>query len=260
MEDSEVLLRTLKTRMLSPQITYLDETESTNLVARTMVENGGGEGIIVIARRQTGGLGRHNRKWFSPVGGLYLSIVLTPPFGATSSPLLGIIMANAAIRALERVASIRAWIKWPNDLFVNDRKLGGIRGELVRTIQEDLLAIVGIGINVSSRISDFPDEFRSKTTTIAKESDSVPGYELLAGQIINGVDRILQEIYGTRSFESTINYYRQNCFTIGTGVQDELSSGIIEGVALDVDDTGQLIVKTEDGIHLISAGEVIHLK
>ncbi|NHJ12988.1 MAG: biotin--[acetyl-CoA-carboxylase] ligase [Candidatus Thorarchaeota archaeon] len=260
MVDSEALLSALNTHIISPRITYLEEVHSTNLMAKDMVRDGGGEGIVVIADRQVGGRGRHGRRWYSPSGGLYLSIVLKPPLGDSSSPFLGIMLANAALRALEESSMIKAHLKWPNDLLVNERKIGGILGELVVSEGGDALAILGIGINTSFNDSDLPEALRISATTIAKESKIVPTQEDLASQIINNIDQQLREVRERQALDFILKEYRKNCTTLGRAVLVELPAGTLNGIAVDIDNNGMLVVENGDGQHLVSAGDVIHLR
>ncbi|NHI82713.1 MAG: biotin--[acetyl-CoA-carboxylase] ligase [Candidatus Thorarchaeota archaeon] len=260
MVNSGIFLSGLDTKVISPRIICLEEALSTNLVAKRLIDDGGSEGIIVIADRQVNGRGRHGRRWYSPLGGLYLSIVLQPPAGAASSPLLGIMLANAAVSALEETARLQARLKWPNDLLVNGKKLGGILSELVPTTKGRLVAILGIGINISSQILDFPDRLRNTMTTIAEESHVVPTREVLASSIINNADSQLQEVYETRAFDSILMNYAEICETLGRDVMVRLSTENLRGTAVEIDASGGLIVKNRDGQHLVSAGEVIHLR
>src|SRR6266704_5884194 len=131
-------------------ILRFDSIDSTNLEAMRQARAGAREGLCIVAREQTAGRGRLDRSWQSPKdAGLYFSIVLRPRLEMNSWPLITLMAALAVSDALLKACSLRADIKWPNDLFANDRKLCGILAETVDT-EAGPAAIVGIGINLKA--------------------------------------------------------------------------------------------------------------
>jgi len=145
-----------------------DEVGSTQDLAFLIAEHGAPDGSLVLADRQTGGRGRLGRRWDSPAGlGAWMSFVLRPTAPAPPGPVLVAATALAVAEAVEGTSGVRASLRWPNDLLAADRKLAGI---LVETRDFDPAAplfVLGIGINVSQRESDFPPEVRSEATSLA---------------------------------------------------------------------------------------------
>ena len=118
-----------------PNIQRLDSIDSTNLEALRQAKAGAPEGLCIVAREQTRGRGRLERSWQSPPdAGLYMSLLLRPEFEMTAWPLITLMAALAVYESLMKTCDLRADIKWPNDLCVNDRKLCGILAETVETL------------------------------------------------------------------------------------------------------------------------------
>lgn len=128
---------------------YYPSVDSTNTRARRLAEAGAPEGTAVLADRQTEGRGRRGRRWHSPSGGLYLSVVLRPPAGPERVALLGLVGALAVSRALEACCHFPALIKWPNDVIIQGRKVAGILAEVAADPEWVHHAVLGIGINVA---------------------------------------------------------------------------------------------------------------
>jgi BirA family biotin operon repressor/biotin-[acetyl-CoA-carboxylase] ligase len=158
--DPRAILNGIDLVLLEPNIVCVNQTESTNALARIMVERGLGEGLVVIADLQTQGRGRHSRTWHSPLGGLYFSIVLKPRIADENAPLLGFLTACAIATGLHEVLGLEVSLKWPNDILVGERKLGGILSETVST-NGSLLVVIGVGINQNAKREDLPAEIQS---------------------------------------------------------------------------------------------------
>jgi len=158
--------------MFTPTILRFDSIDSTNLEAMRQAKAGAAEGLCVIAREQTRGRGRLDRSWYSPKdAGLYLSVILRPSFEIGRWPLIGLAAALAVFDALENACDLRADIKWPNDIVVNDRKLAGILAETVET-RDSGAVVLGIGINLASK--NLPVELSESATSIAAINNTRP--------------------------------------------------------------------------------------
>ncbi len=130
---------------------YYDEIESTNVEAKALANSGAPEGTVVIAEAQTAGRGRLGRRWTSPAGkGLLFSALLRPALPMSEAHLLTLVAACAAAEAVQSIADVAVSIKWPNDLFVGERKVGGILLEVAGEQDEVDWVVVGIGVNVNT--------------------------------------------------------------------------------------------------------------
>jgi BirA family biotin operon repressor/biotin-[acetyl-CoA-carboxylase] ligase len=229
---------------------------STNDVAKELLLAGKGHGTVVIADTQTGGRGRRDRPWFSHPGGIYMSIVLKPldtiPFSHYTF-LTGLTCAAV----LRREASVPVMLKWPNDLLVDDQKLGGILSELVAGSDEEYYIVLGIGLNINLSLDDFPLDIRHKVTSLRIEGTDELSLERLIGGILRELDSRFLESDAAGIIEET----RGLCCTIGRHVHIMESGQEYMGEAVGIAEDGALLVRnTEQGIMHIINGDVGHLR
>ncbi|MHA2069643.1 MAG: biotin--[acetyl-CoA-carboxylase] ligase [Candidatus Thorarchaeota archaeon] len=260
MLDQNEILRCAETKILAPRLIVLDEVDSTNAVAKQHVLEGEGEGLVVVADTQTEGRGRHDRVWISPKGSLYLSIVLEPRVSESLSPLLGLLMGCASASAIIKLGVIPVRLKWPNDILVGKRKIGGILSELVTDNDHVKGVIVGVGINQNVERGDFPAEIRNSMTTIYEEICANTSREHLASRIVGEIDRRLITIQAAQSFASVLIEYNDLCDTLGKKVRVDQGTDLIEGRAAEIDENGSLIVMTDAGREVVTLGDVVHLE
>ncbi|MFW9889147.1 MAG: biotin--[acetyl-CoA-carboxylase] ligase [Candidatus Thorarchaeota archaeon] len=260
MLDQDEILRCAETKILAPRLIVLDEVGSTNAVAKQHVLEGESEGLVVVADKQTQGRGRYNRVWVSPKGSLYLSIVLQPRINESLSPLLGLLMGCASASAIMKMGVIPVRLKWPNDILVGRKKIGGILSELVMDGEQVKGVVLGVGINQNVAREDFPPEVRNSMTTIYEEICSNTSREHLASRIVGEIDRRLITIQDAQSFAPMLIEYNCLCDTLGKKVRVEQETGFIEGIAEGIDETGSLIVNTKAGKEVVALGDVVHLK
>lgn len=232
-----------------------DETGSTNSLAADAARAGAAGGLVVIAEVQTGGRGRLGREWVSPPrAGLTMSLLLRPAARAGHWPWLLTLVAVAAARALRERTEIDVQLKWPNDLVVDGRKLGGLLAEIV-----DDAVVVGIGVNVTTRRAELP---RPDATSLALEgargTDRLPLLVSMLRQI--GSDYLEWEGAGGEP-ATLLAAYRDVCTTIGRRVRAELPDGsTVEGEAVDVDENGHLVIDVAGRHRSVAAADVVHLR
>lgn len=147
-----------------------DSVTSTNDIAKDLALHGAPDGLAVVARSQTQGRGRRGRAWISlPDQAVYLSVLLRPPWKAQEATWLGVLGGIAAAEAVAEAGVPELLIKWPNDVLVRGRKIGGVLVE-PRVGDDDLaFAVLGIGINVAQRPDEWPEELRAIATSCAGE-------------------------------------------------------------------------------------------
>ena len=239
------------------QIHIYKSLESTNKTAKEMAVSGAAHGTIVISDSQTMGRGRYSRNFFSPAGGgLYMSLVLRPEGLHFENPTA--VTAFAAVAVCEAIESIShkvPEIKWVNDIFLDGKKVCGILTEAVTDFESGGLdwIVLGIGLNVSIRTEEFPDDLQSRATSLYPEEKKPGVRNQLAAEILN---RILG--YKTPPQEAEIfDKYKKRLMVLGkkiTVIQNQEEFG---ATAVDIDSAGHLIVKKESGetIALVS-GEI----
>ncbi|MBM3451364.1 MAG: 2-amino-4-hydroxy-6-hydroxymethyldihydropteridine diphosphokinase, partial [Armatimonadetes bacterium] len=155
-----------RTRYMGKPLHWLASTTSTNDEARRLAEAGAPEGTAVAARTQTAGRGRLGRSWTSPPGGLWVSVVLRPLIGLPDIPRLGLAVGVAVHRAIERVTGTRTGLRWPNDILLDGRKLGGI---LAETGPAARWVVVGVGLNTA-----VPRDLLPAAATSLQEATGTP--------------------------------------------------------------------------------------
>ncbi len=141
--------------------------DSTNARAAAMAESGAPEGTAVVADTQTAGRGRMGRRWESPAGiNLYVSLLLRPPIPPQEAPKLTVVTGVALAEAVEEVAGVAARLKWPNDLYLGERKAAGILAEMSADPDRLRHVVIGVGLNVNSLPAHFPEPIREKATSL----------------------------------------------------------------------------------------------
>jgi len=220
--------------------------DSTNERAKELAAAGAPHGTVVTADEQTAGRGRQGRAWSAPRRAAVLMSVIVRDLG-DSAAMLPLAAAVAACEACESVSGVRCEIKWPNDVWVDGRKLAGI---LVEARPTAGWAVVGIGLNVSTTEDEFPAELRETATSLRAAAGVAPSVEDVVGALLNALDRWLG---GPPA--DVLNAWRTRDALRGKQLRWENGSGVAAGV----DDSGALIVDTPGGRETLDAGEV-HLE
>jgi BirA family biotin operon repressor/biotin-[acetyl-CoA-carboxylase] ligase len=208
--------------------------------AAALASKGEPHGTVVVAERQTSGIGRHGHSWHSEAdGGLYMSMILRLQ---TPGPTLTMALGLAVQRAIDDLAGVSPDLRWPNDVMLNERKLAGI---MVQAADDALIA--GIGVNVNQR--SFPDELSTIATSLRIETGREHSRDALLDRIVAESLRYVQigKTGILRRFEERSSYVR------GKAVEVD---GRISGITSGLDDDGFLLVRTESGVEKIIAGGV----
>jgi len=233
-------------------------TDSTNRVLKELAKNGAKEGQAVLANEQTNGRGRLGRYFFSPKDrGIYMSVLLRPDDKAYEMAPLTAWVAVAVANAIEAVSGVRPGVKWVNDLILNGKKICGIMTELA--VKEDSnkvdYIIVGIGINVSGKQEEFPEELREIASSIEAETGLTVSRAQLVAEIIRELD-LLSENWQIET-SKYLEQYRKDCVTIGKEVRVLSPEGERAATALSVEGDFSLLVRYDVGtIERVYSGEV----
>lgn len=233
----------------------LEEVDSTNHYAKMLALQGAADGTVVLAKRQTAGRGRLGRSFQSDAPlGIYLSVLWHMDAPPSQLMMLPALAAVAACRAVERVCSCAVEIKWPNDLVLQGRKIGGILTESVWD-GGDSATIVGIGINVSHRAEDFATELREMAASLQMLLGEEVSHGALAAALMEELDLLRAEAMDRQT--TWLMEYRRRCLTLGKEVQIVTGQMRRVATALEVDDTFGLVVREKDGTQsIVRAGEV----
>ena len=236
---------------------FFDSVASTNTIAMDMASQGCPEGTVVVADSQTAGKGRLGRTWISPPGkNVYLSIVLRPDISPRDATAVTLLSAVACASAVRKTLGVPISIKWPNDLIIGHRKVGGILTEIKADIDRISYAVVGIGMNVNMTKQDIPDEIKQIASSLLIESDDHVSRTELAASLISEYDR-WYDLFLNGGKKVILDEWIGMSSTIGNPVRVVTGNGAFEGIADGIDDEGLLIIRLTDGtFRKISAGDV----
>lgn len=250
----------LRTSVIGAKIRHFDVVGSTNEVARDLALKGAPEGTIVIAEKQSAGRGRLGRPWVSPAGGIYFSVVLHPALPPTELVRVTLCTAVSVARAIRETAEVAVAIKWPNDILCRGRKLVGILTEMVAEADSVGFAVVGIGINANTAVTDYPAPSRLSLTTLASVLGRATDRTDLLVAVLEALDRDYARLKQGR-FAEILDEWKQMCSTIGTNVRVSTVEGTFEGIATGVNADGSLVVTASSGEkRAFRSGEVEHLR
>lgn len=236
---------------------YFEEIDSTNIRIKAMAKAGAPHGTVLLADRQTGGMGRMGRKFHSPGGvGIYMSILLRPNCAPMELMHLTCATAVAMCDAVEKAAGFRPGIKWTNDLVSEKRKLGGILTELGLTPKGMVdYAIIGIGINCCQQPADFAPDIQ----TLAGSLSMVTGKDIDRSKVAAAMMEALHTMSDTLLTDKSamLESYRADCITVGQDISLVRGDEVRHGHAVDVDEAGALLVRFPDGhLESVNSGEV----
>jgi BirA family biotin operon repressor/biotin-[acetyl-CoA-carboxylase] ligase len=253
MLDEATLRRALNDAGLPDgSVRYDDVTDSTNATALAMAREGAPEWTLVAARHQTAGRGRLGRSWISePGGALLFSLVLRPRLPPDLAPLLSLLAGVAMVDACGDCGISEVTCKWPNDLLLGGRKVGGILTEAELEGDEVRHVVVGVGLNVGKVPSRV-------------DGAAALGGDVEAGSLLRPFLAEFASRYGTgpsRFADSVLRESRRVSATLGKRVRATTLGGrTVEGTAVDLDERGNLVVDTDTGPETIGFGEVQHLR
>jgi BirA family biotin operon repressor/biotin-[acetyl-CoA-carboxylase] ligase len=244
------------------KIIYRLTTDSTQNLAILLAEkNPNSDGIVIIAGEQKSGRGRQNRKWLSPKGGIWLSVVLRPRISASKITLLPFAAALAVCDTIKKTTQLDAKLRWPNDVTISGKKVAGILIDISMEAERINYAVVGIGINAnvdSSAISSYLEK-GIKVTSLSDELGHKTNILDLTKVILERLEYYYMEL--KRCAPNTIiEEWKKNSDILYQKVAVTQNNRTIQGIAADVNDDGSLLVRTNDcnNIHVVASD--IHVR
>ena len=244
------------------ELIVYDTVESTNDLAMSLATRGGiGHGTVLIADRQSRGKGRLGRKWETPAGmSIAMSLVLRPEIEPRDATILTLLAAVSSASAVQKTCDLPVTIKWPNDLVISGRKLGGILTEVRADPDRLTLAVIGIGINVNEKYGDFPADIQEIATSVRQ----ICGKTHSRNDIVIQLLREFENWYGIllkKGKTPLLDAWRRSSSTLGKKIRAVMGSGSISGIAHDIDDNGMLIIRMSSGeLRKISSGDITHIR
>jgi len=247
----------LNTNYIGRNIVYFDSIDSTNTKAKEIASMDIIDGTVVISEEQTAGRGRVGRQWISPkYKGIWMSIILKPDMEPSNASNITLIAAAAVTMALKDF-DVDVQIKWPNDIILNNKKLGGILTEMSSELNLIEYIIIGIGINVNNSEEDFSDTLEAIATSLKIETADNFNRQKLLGSILNHFEILYEEYILESNLTSTLQVCKKNSILLGKEIQLYHKGVLITATAVDISDEGLLIIQHKDGsIEKIISGEV----
>ncbi len=236
--------RDLKTDFIGQQIHYFDELDSTSVKAREIAVDSP-DGTVVIAEKQVGGRGRMGKKWHSPPGGIYLSIILKPEIPPDHAHRLTLVSGVAATEVLKELG-VAAEIKWPNDILINEKKVCGTLTEIDAEMDAVNYVIVGIGIDANIELEMLPSIAMLQATSLLEETGGVVDRVAITQRFLERFEQYYATFMDV-GFSQILKHWREYSSTIGRRVKIVTKFRTIVGEAVGIDHDGALIVELDDG-------------
>ena len=265
--NSELLLpweitTNLKTKIIGRQAYYFDSIDSTQTQALKMSEEPANDGSIIVAAKQTDSHGRSGRRWISPKGGIWISIILHPKFDISITTLFPIASALALSIAIEKTFKIQPELKWPNDLTIKGKKVAGMLVDVSLESNKIKNLVLGVGINFDVNIKQIEKLLKGTANfygvaSLNEQKRNIKPVELVQIFLVE-----LEKIYmllDAKQTKKIISEWTLRSSTIGKKVELNTADAKIKGRAIKIDDDGALIVLDKNKNHKVIAGDIIHV-
>ena len=262
-QETEYLSRTeildnLNTKTIGKEIYIFNEVMSTNTVGKFLSENGVENGTVILSEKQSGAKGRLGKHWESPLGGIWLSLIVKPKVDHSKIPMITLATGVAVVKTLERIGIENAEIKWPNDVMINGKKVCGILTEAITKFNTIDSVIIGVGIDANFNVDVLPEELREGTTTLGREL----GQKVNENEVIKCFLEEFEKIgilFEEGEFEKILKEWRRYSYSIGKIVEvREPFSKTYDAYVLGISREGALVVEKIDGtLEKVISGECI---
>jgi len=247
----------LDTKFLGKKVYYFNTIDTTQNFAMKIASKSNENGTVVISKKQTGGRGRMKRKWKSPAGGIWMSIILHPKFDVSYATLVPIATSLALCIAIEKILKIKPELKWPNDITIKGKKVAGVLVDTSIISNEIENMILGIGINfkikpykLASTIKKTPN-FYGVTTLVKKNGNALP----LVQQFLHELENVFHLI-NSRRIKKIKNEWTKRSSTIGKNISIITNEGNLNGKAVKIDSDGALIISKGKKTERILVGDI----
>ena len=250
------ILNGLDTKEIGKELYIFKEVMSTNTVAKFLIENDVESGSVVLSEKQSNAKGRLGKHWESPLGGIWLSLILKPQVDHSKIPMITLATGVVVIKTLERIGITNAEIKWPNDILINGKKVCGILTEAITKFNIIDSVIVGVGIDANFEVDKLPKELQKDTTTLGIEL----GHKVDENEVIKIFLEEFEKIgilFNAGEFETILKEWRKYSYSIGKIVEViEPFSKSYDAYVLGISREGALVVEKIDGtLEKVISGE-----
>jgi BirA family transcriptional regulator, biotin operon repressor / biotin---[acetyl-CoA-carboxylase] ligase len=247
--------------VIGAKMRYFEHTPSTNGVGKQLCSEGDPQklhGTVIIAEEQTGGVGRMGRAWISPAGGIWITIILKPKIPIDHIFMITMAGSVAVARAIRKEFELGALIKWPNDIFIGKKKIGGLLLELSAEADTVHYCLLGIGIDVNNPVKDFATDLQRDITSISAEVGHDVDRAAFLARILKEFENRYQ-LVESGEYDAITQEWKSLSATLENRVQIRTLKNSFEGEAVDIDEFGALIVRKDNGkLERVIAGDCHH--
>jgi BirA family transcriptional regulator, biotin operon repressor / biotin---[acetyl-CoA-carboxylase] ligase len=239
LKHDDLLLPFCFNKKFQNRIFHFQKLESTMDQAKTLAKSSAPHLSVIIAENQSSGRGRMNRKWFSSKGGLWFTIILKPEIPPPLAYIYNFAASLSLAKSLRHLFDIDVHVKWPNDLLLNGKKLTGLLSEM--TTRGDMVEYINIGIGIN--VNNEPKQYEPKAIALKDVLHKNVSRRLILETFLDEFETRIQNI----DCKKTIEQWKEMTSTIGSNVRIETLKEIFEGRAIDVDESGALIIEDNTG-------------
>jgi BirA family biotin operon repressor/biotin-[acetyl-CoA-carboxylase] ligase len=251
-----------KTKIIGKQAYYFDSIDSTQNQALTMAFDKENNGAVIVAEKQTSGKGRLGRKWESPKGGIWLSIILQPKFDIGVTTLFPLAASLALSNAIEKTSKIKSELKWPNDITIKGKKVAGILVDVSLESNKIENLVLGVGVNFDVNTKQIEKSLKGTPNFYGVASLSQQNKNTRPIELVNSFLSELEKIYfmlNSGDVKKIIEEWTKKSSTIGKEIEMNTEKEKIKGKAIGIDDDGALIILEDKKKKRIIAGDIIHI-
>jgi BirA family biotin operon repressor/biotin-[acetyl-CoA-carboxylase] ligase len=249
----------LRTNFIGKKMRYYENTPSTIWVGKQLATESDAEqinGLVIIAEEQTGGIGRLGRSWVSPAGGVWITIVLKPEIPIDRVFMVTMAGSVAVARAIRKEFDLGALIKWPNDIYIGDKKVAGLLLELYAEADKIHYCLLSLGVDVNISPSELESVKGAVTSISAEMGHDVDRASFLARLLKEFESRYL--LIESGEYEAVIREWKSLSCTLEHRVRINTMKATFEGEAIDIDEYGALLIRKDNGkIERVIAGDCI---
>jgi BirA family transcriptional regulator, biotin operon repressor / biotin---[acetyl-CoA-carboxylase] ligase len=257
----------LQNHVIGKRIHHYKKLRSTQQLAISLAETNitNEHGTVIVADEQDDGLGRNRKKWISPIGGLWMSLIIKPRIEFTKINMMSVISAISVCEAINEISKLKTYVKWPNDVLINDEKLAGILINSSTNNSDKDYVVIGIGINIDIDIakinlSNASNSIMSWKVTSIQNQIKGKGIDrfTLMKQLLVKIEFYLSLLEYDKYHTRIIDIYKHLIKTLGKRIivyQDDLKK--YSAIVKDIDIDGGLILAREDNsLEKIYSGEI----
>ncbi len=257
------IINNVKTKVIGKRVYFFDVIDSTQNYALKIASNQKENGSVVIAQRQTSGRGRHGRKWSSPVGGIWLSIILHPKFDISYTTLFPIASSLALALTIENTLKIKPQLKWPNDVTINGKKVAGMLVDI--TVQSNKIESLILGVGINFKIDEKKVNKSLKNTSnfygaisLIKKNETKNSIAFIQSFLFE-LEQIFEQL-NQGSIKSIIKRWSNRSSTIGRNISISTSDKKIIGKAVKIDSDGALVIVQGKKTERVLVGDVNYIQ